>query len=362
MIQYKYQLNTVTKCPMKTITIKQERENLNYHLSLDERKMIEKMLNQGISRRQIAKVVWKWKTSICDEVKNNSTFHDWYKAHLAHKLHLRKSLNKGNISKIENSEKLREYIKEKLLLDWSPEEISWRLKLFHSDTDLDTYIPHVCHETIYHFIYESDEWKKLKLAQFLRRHKKKRTKWHERKKKGVEFLKDRVSIHKRPKKINQRKEIWDWESDSVLFSKQKPVLNVNIERKSRLTRFELVRDKSALSSIAVQKHIVYEMEELGVDINSFTFDNGTENVLHIQLNEFGVKTYFCDAYSSWQKGAVENMNMFIRQYLPRKTDVSCLTSQDIYIIQEKLNNRPRKCLGYLTPNEFFYRETGVKIE
>ena len=146
------------------------------------------------------------------------------------------------------------------------------------------------------------------------------------------------------------------------ISKQKPVLNVNIERRSRLTRFELVKDKSALSSIAVQKNIVYEMEELGVDIYSFTFDNGTENVFHTQLNKFGVKTYFCDAYSSWQKGAVENMNMFIRQYLPSKTDVSTLTLQHIHIIQEKLNNRPRKCLGYLTPNEFFYKETGVKIE
>jgi IS30 family transposase len=126
---------------------------------------------------------------------------------------------------------------------------------------------------------------------------------------------------------------------------------------SRLARFELVKDKTALSSISVQKNIVYEMEEIGVAIHSFTFDNGGENALHQELHDFGVKTYFCDPYCSYQKGAIENLNMFIRQYLPRSTDVSKLTSHDIYIIQEKLNNRPRKCLGYLTPNEFFYKKT-----
>ena len=102
------------------------------------------------------------------------------------------------------------------------------------------------------------------------------------------------------------------------------------------------------------------MDEIWVNVFSFTFDNGWENALHQQLNELGVKTYFCDPYCSYQKGAIENLNMFIRQYLPRNTDVSKLTQQDIYIIQEKLNNRPRKCLWYLSPNEFFYKKTWVK--
>jgi len=347
---------------MKTIIKTKEKLNKNYHLLFDDRKMIEKMLKEWLSRRKIAKILWKWKTSICDEVKNNSTESSWYVAELAHKKYLRNCLNKGNILKIQNNITLKQYIFDKLELDWSPEEISWRLKKFHNNKDFDTYIPYVCHETIYNFIYNSKEWIENKLAKKLRRHKKKRTKWYSRNKKGVNFLKDRVSIKERSKKINQRKRIWDWESDSVLFSKQKPVLNVNIERKSRLTRFELVKDKSALSSITVQKNIVYEMEEIGVNIYSITFDNGTENVLHTQLNKLWVDTYFCDAYSSWQKWAVENMNMFIRQYLPRNTDVGALTVKDIYIIQEKLNNRPRKCLEYLTPNEFFYKETWVKLE
>ena len=138
-------------------------------------------------------------------------------------------------------------------------------------------------------------------------------------------------------------------------------LNVNVDRKSRLLRFELVKDKTATSSIAVQKKIVYEFEEYWLDIYSFTFDNWTENFYHSELNKFWVKTYFCDVYSSWQKWTVENMNMFIRQYLPRNTDLSKLTLQDLHNIQERLNNRPRKCLKYLSPNEFFYKETWVKL-
>jgi IS30 family transposase len=102
------------------------------------------------------------------------------------------------------------------------------------------------------------------------------------------------------------------------------------------------------------------MDEKWVDVFSFTFDNGGENALHQQLNELWVKTYFCDSYCSYQKGAIENLNMFIRQYLPRNTDLSKLTQHDIYIIQEKLNNIPRKCLWYLSPNEFFYKITWVK--
>ena len=346
---------------MENIINLEKSAKIKKYLSFEERKMIEKMLKQWLNWRNIALVLWRWKSTIYDEIKHNSTFYDWYKSELAHKKFLKNQLKKRNKDKIETNSKIQEYILSKLKLDWSPEEISWRLKKFHNDKDLDNYIWYVCFETIYKFIY-SKNWIKLWLPRLLRRHKPKRTKWYSRKSRSIsDIIKNRVSIHSRPKVINARKRIGDFESDSVIFSNQKQVLNVNVDRKSRLLRFELVKDKSAISSIAVQKKIVYEFEEYWLDIYSFTYDNWTENIYHSELHNFWVKTYFCDTYSSWQKWTVENMNMFIRQYLPRNTDLSKLTLQDLQYIQEKLNNRPRKCLDYLSPNEFFYKETWVKL-
>lgn len=345
---------------MENIINLEKSAKIKKYLSFEERKMIEKMLKQWLNWRNIALVLWRWKSTIYDEIKHNSTFYDWYKSELAHKKFLKNQLKKRNKDKIETNSKLQEYILSKLKLDWSPEEISWRLKKFHNNKSLDNYIWYVCFETIYKFIY-SKNWVNLWLPKLLRRHKPKRTKWYYRKTSDNFKMKDRISIHSRPKVINKRKRIWDFESDSVIFSNQKQVLNVNVDRKSRLLRFDLVKDKTATSSIAVQKRIVYEFEELWIDIYSFTFDNWTENFYHSELNKFWVKTYFCDIYSSWQKWTVENMNMFIRQYLPRNTDLSKLTLQDLHNIQERLNNRPRKCLKYLSPNEFFYKETWIKF-
>jgi len=344
---------------MKNIQ-KNEKSKKDYsNITFEDRQKIEKMLKESISKRNIAKILWFWKSTICDEINKFSTESQWYMCELAHNQHLKKQYNKGNILKIETNDLLKEYIIEKLKVDRSPEEISGRIKLFHSDPDFESYIPYVCHETIYNFIY-SNKSKKLRLPALLRRHKKKRTKWYSRGKKWIEVLKERVSIHEREKEINDRSRVGDFESDSVIFSNTWQVLNTNICRRTRLARFELVADKSALSSIKVQKHIVYEMEELWVKVYSFTYDNWLENVYHTELRKLWLNTYFCDPYCSYQKGSIENLNLLIRQYLPRKTDFSKITANDIYIIQEKINNRPKKCLGYLSPNEFFYKETGIK--
>jgi len=345
---------------MKNITNNEKSSKRKKYLNYEERVMIEKMIKEWLSLRKMWKVLWRWKSTIWDEIKNNSTLQQWYIAKLAHKKFLRRQANKGNKLKIENTPELQKYLISKLKEDWSPEQINWRLKLFHNDKDLDTYKWVICTETIYKFIY-SKAWLKLFLPRLLRRHKPKRTKWYSRKSKDNLKIKYRISIQDRPKIINERKRVWDFESDSVIFSNQKQVLNVNVDRRIRLLRFELVANKSALSSIEVQKRIVYEFEENWLDIYSFTYDNWLENIYHTQLHDFKVNTYFCDTYSSWQKWTVENMNMFIRQYLPRNTDLSKLTNHDIHIIQEKLNNRPRKCLNYFSPNELFYKETWVKL-
>jgi len=345
---------------MKNIQRNEKKKNHKWYITFHEREMIEKLLKQNISYRKIWKILWRWKSTISDEINRYSTQSSWYEATLAERQFHKKQRNKWNKKKIDNDDRIKQFILDWLNEDWSPEEISWRIKLFHSDSDIENYVPYVCHETIYSFLYAKEN-KHLKLYSKLRRHRRIRIKHGTRKKNTVNtIIKNRVSIKERENIIEKRERVWDFESDSVIFSRQKAVLNTNICRTTRLARIELVKDKTAVSSISVQKNIVYEMDEIWVNVFSFTFDNGGENALHQQLNELWVKTYFCDSYCSYQKGAIENLNMFIRQYLPRNTDLSKLTQHDIYIIQEKLNNRPRKCLWYLSPNEFFYKKTWVK--
>ncbi len=348
---------------MKTIRKKEKstkEKTRKWYLSFEERKLIEKMLREKISKREIGKILERGKSTICDEVKRYSTPHSWYSATLAQKQFLKGQLRKGNKKKIERNERLKQYILNGLQQDWSPEQIVGRIKLLHSNPDFDDYISPVCHETIYNYIY-AQENKKEKLYLYLRRYRPKRKKHGTRTKRWANtIIKNRSSIHDRDKVIEKRTRIGDFESDSVLFSKQKKVLNTNICRYSRLSRLYLVANKSAEECLKAQNCMIYEMDELGNPVLSITYDNGWENAKHQELHQFGVKTFFCDPYSSYQKGSIENLNMFIRQYLPRNIDLDTITNEDIYIIQEKLNNRPRKCLGYLTPNEFFYKKTWVK--
>ena len=137
---------------------------------------------------------------------------------------------------------------------------------------------------------------------------------------------------------------------AVASLKQKIILSVQSERKSKLIRMHMAANKAAEETANA---LVRTIESLPSEwFKTMTFDNGGEGVKHTEIKkEYGIETYFCDPFASWQKGGVENANKLIRQYLPRNTDMAKLTDRDIYNIQEKLNNRPRKCLGYLSSNE-----------
>jgi IS30 family transposase len=206
----------------------------------------------------------------------------------------------------------------------------------------------ISHESIYHYIYHKDG-RFEGLYTYLRQGKNKRQKRHTRKTCKTR-IPERISIHARPKVVETRERYGDWESDSVIFSKQKTALSVQSERKSKLIRMHKVANKTADETLNA---LVKTAESVPRDMfHTMTFDNGTEGVKHTEMKRiYDVETYFCDPFASWQKGGVENANKLIRQYLPRNTDLSKLSDRDIYDIQEKLNNRPRKCLNYQSPNE-----------
>lgn len=171
------------------------------------------------------------------------------------------------------------------------------------------------------------------------------------------IIPDRTPISQRAEAVSLRQRYGDWESDGMEFIRKKPgLVTVQKERKSQLLRLTKLETKQATETrIAIENMI----EELPRDfIHTITFDNGGEAAEHnIIKQEYGIETYFCKPYSPWQKGSVENVIGLVRQYLPKGSDITGLTNNDLYRIQESLNDRPRKLLRYKTPNEIFNQIT-----
>jgi IS30 family transposase len=313
------------------------------NLTLIEREQIEYYLSLNLRKRQIAKFIGRNIAVVVREIQRHKSPYFPYNAALAQRSAERKS-HKTNKRKLEKNEKLRQWVVTRLRDKWSPEQIEGRLKEYPPPELKGATITH---EAIYQYIYTNDDnpllYKYLRRSKWLRQKRGKR-------KYRAQIIPDRTSIHQRPEEINKREKVGHFESDTVEFRKQREVISVQYERKIQLARItKLLTKKAEDTEYALSKTLENLPREL---CQSITFDNGTENVKHTTLKEiYEIKTYFCDPYSAWQKGGVENLNGLIRQYLPKKTNMQEVTENDILEIQESLNNRPRKGLGYLTPNE-----------
>lgn len=325
--------------------------HMSNELTFFERQKLQYWLRTKLSLRKIAKLIRKNHSVVIREIQRNSSGRDRYRADIAQRL-CEERKHKKRKGKLDKYPELKEYVEDKLLKDWSPEQISGRIEEFKALENLT-----ISHESIYHYVYERSE-KYKQLYKHLRTNRKKRLKWGKRKNRGI-VIKQRVSIHHRSKVIDGRKRFGDWESDTVEFKKILGLrcLSVQYERKSQLVRISKLKDKSADETL---KALIKTGYSVGPGLfKSVTFDNGTEGSRHYETRDiFGAKTFFCDSFKSWQKGGVENMNKLIRQYLPRDTDLEKFSDEDIHLIQERINNRPRKKLNYLTPNEYF--KSGAK--
>ena len=310
-------------------------------LTFYDRQQLEYWLRTKLSMRAIARILRRDHTVLVRELnRNGSGDRRKYRADAAQTMFEKRS-HKQHKGKLDKYPELKEYVVAGLKKEWSPDVIAGKMKM-------EKMTQTISDESIYHYIYHRDG-RYEGLYKYLRQGQSKRHKLHSRKNCKMS-MPERVSIHQRPAYINERKRYGDWESDSMIFSKQKTILSVQSERKSKLIRIHKAKSKSAEET---RNAIVKTAESIPKEMFlTLTFDNGTEGTKHTEIKkEYGVKTYFCDPFASWQKGGVENANKLIRYYLPRNTDLSKLTDRDIYDLQEKLNNRPRKCLNYQTPNE-----------
>lgn len=325
--------------------------------SFEERKRLEKLRKQNIGIRMCARILERsTHTSVLNELKripestNALGEKQDYTAEYAQRDFILKQENKWNIRKLDKDPKLRLLVIEGILWDKSPEQISGRIKRMGNHFGC---MNTISYETIYEFIYHDKQAKKDKLYKHLRRHRAKRRNSTGRRKSEKVSIKERRSIHERPPYVEQRKEFWHFETDSVLFSHGKSIFSVQYERMTSLARLTKLQDKGAIETARALRSLVHEFDG-NYPVRSVTYDNGTENVLHTELiHQFWIVTYFTDTYSSWQKWGVENLNGLIRQYLPRDFDFENISDTLLYEIQEKHNNRPRKRLNWLTPNEAY---------
>jgi IS30 family transposase len=230
------------------------------------------------------------------------------------------------------------YVTEKLAENWSPEQIAGRLKSFPVERPEGQ---SVSHEAIYGYIYEEEPHLYHKLR---RKHWERRKKGQRHRNKPV--IPDRVPISERPSKVNEKKEIGHFESDSIVGKRHKQGLSVQYERVTQFVKIHRIRN---FTPEETNEAIAATLAALPENfIQSFTLDNGTENYQHKSWN---IPTYFCEPYKPWQKGGVENANGLIRQYIPKGADIRKVNDEQIRTIEYRLNSRPRKKLNYQTPLE-----------
>lgn len=308
-----------------------------------EREQIAIFLVQNESLRAIARKLKRSDSTIRDELKRNCFGEHYVAVHAQAKAQTR--VGKARKRHPLKNSSVYSYVLKKLRYGWSPEQISGRLKLKKPNN------PYwqIHHETIYRFIYDPENKEKA-LWEYLPRKQKKRRKKYGRKAQKIR-IPDRVSIHDRPIEIEGRLVFGHWEGDSVESKAHKGGMHTEIERKTRFTMATFLKTLEAEETARVASQMYRDLPEQAKQ--STTLDNGKEFAKHKKI---GIPTYFCDPYSSWQRGTNENTNGLIRRYLPKKTDFSKVTQNELDDIIWEINNRPRKCLGFYTPQEMFEKE------
>lgn len=307
------------------------------HLTLDARYQIYAFKKSGWSNRAIAEELSVDQTTIGRELRRNLSGRGYRPKH-ADKL---AALRRRAKAKKRISVATQEAIEADLERDFSPEQIHGRRSLEGKET--------VSHEWIYQHIYQ-DKDGGGNLYQHLRSQKKRKKRYGKNSKRGA--LVNQISIETRPPVVTEKSRIGDWEVDSVIGKAHQGVIVTMVERRSKLLRMEKLDYKTAvLTKEAMCKLLI------GLEVKTITSDNGKEFALHQEIAKLlAADFYFCHPYSSWERGVNENTNGLIRQYFPKQMKFATITAKEIKLAEDKLNNRPRKTLGYQTPNEVYNKE------
>lgn len=321
------------------------------HFTVEEREKIQEMLWQKSSIRTIARVLGRSPSSVYREIKRNlPPLHYRYTPRLANERALNNRKKRGRTDRLKN-QKVRDYVIKHLKDKWSPEQIAGTINSELSEK--------ISHEAIYQFVYHQihrNGYGYLKpgcedLRIYLRRKKKRRTKRGFRRCQRV-FRPKGASISERPATVEQRERVGDWESDTVESTDHKPGINTLVERKTGLVFITKLRDKTSEATISAIESRIKHLPKKAKQ--TATFDNGPENQKWSEFEKrTGFKSFFANPYHSWERGTNENTNGLIRDYFPKKTDFTKISNREIQEVENALNNRPRKRLGWKTPLQAF---------
>jgi IS30 family transposase len=309
-----------------------------HHLTQEERYQIYAFRKAGFTIRAIADELGRSPSTISRELQRNVNRRG-YRPQLAHRLARQRAHYTRRRLRIKQHQ--WRGIGRLLKLQWSPQQIAERCG---QEGTLQ-----ISHTWIYRFVAEDRAtggqlWRQLRRSTLRRKHYHTKGKRH----RSIRF---RVGIEHRPRSVESRVELGHWERDTIIGRGRRGSVLIVVERKSRYLRMGVLANNQART---VARTMRYRLHQISARVHSITLDNGKEFACHPRMSRsLSTDIYFAEPYKPWQRGSNENTNGLIRQYLPKKMSLDNLTQKELDTIERRLNHRPRKCLGYLTPHEVF---------
>lgn len=316
------------------------------HFKSFQRNELSAFLRAGLTQKKAAELLGKTASAVCQELKRNpANTKIGYDAGLAKKNAKKNRVNANQrFKKIKNNIWIRSYIIRKIKKYWSPEQISGRIKQKWPDN----FERQINKDSIYKFIYTD----KKELIKYLRCQKGKyRRRYGTRIREKQREATKKKRINERPAEIEKREVLGHWEGDTIVGSDNQHILT-HVERKSgKLLADKLERGTAELTKTRTVERFEKIAKKKKITI---TYDNGTTFAEHeITAKKTGMDIYFAYPYHSWERGTNENCNGLLRQFFPKKSAFAMITQEQIDVVCNLINNRPRKRHGYLTPNEVF---------
>jgi len=313
-------------------------------LTQEQRYQIYVLMKAGHNQTQMAALVACHKSTISRELRRNRG-HKGYRPQQAQAL-ARMRHYRCHPPRI--GEQTWHWVELLLRQEWSPEQIAGRLQLEQRPT--------ISHQRIYLYIY-ADKQRGGTLYRHLRSQKKQRKRYGGHARRAQ--IPHRTSIEQRPPIVASKCRIGDWEADTIIGARHKGAILSCTERKSKLTLLRKLETKGALE---VKRNCIELLSPCAEQVHTITVDNGKEFCEHKAIaHALQTRIYFAHPYASWERGLNENTNGLIRQYFPKKFDFAKISHEEVQHVVARLNNRPRKTLGFRTPNEVFFKQQLVAL-